>query len=97
MEDLPARLRRCGTCRLLLTGSLPDETTIPNFHHLLERHGLGKTPFGEATAHLALLGHRRKTGMILDTNIIAAPSSTKSRRGRPAQGEPGHGGGLGNL
>ena len=27
---------------LRLTGPLPDETTILNFRHLLERHGLGR-------------------------------------------------------
>ena len=31
--------------------------------------------------HLASLGHRLKTGTIVDASIIDAPSSTKNRRG----------------
>ncbi len=64
-----------------LSSSLPGETTILNFRHLLERHGLGKVLFGETAAHLALLEHRLKTGTIVDAHVIAAPSSTKTRRG----------------
>ena len=35
---------------LRLTGPLPDETTILNFRHLLERHGLGRGLFEEINA-----------------------------------------------
>ena len=65
---------------LRLTGSLPDETTILHFRHLLERHGLGKALFAEINAHLASLGHRLRTGTIVDASIVAAPSSTKNRQ-----------------
>ena len=66
---------------LRLSGGLPDETTILHFCHLLEKHGLGEALFEEINAHLALLGHRLKTGTIVDASIIAAPSLTKKRTG----------------
>ena len=65
---------------LRLTEALPDETTILNFRHLLERHGLGEGLFAEINAHLASRGHRLRTGTIVDASIIEAPSSTKNRR-----------------
>ena len=64
-----------------LTGPLPDETTIMNFRHLLERHGLGRGLFEEINAHLAERGYRVRAGTIVDASIIAAPSSTKNREG----------------
>ncbi len=66
---------------LRLSGALPDETTILHFRHLLETHGLGETLFEEINAHLASLGHRLSTGTIVDASLIAAPSSTKNRKG----------------
>jgi IS5 family transposase len=36
---------------------IPDETTILNFRHLLERHGLTETIFAEVNAHLSDKGH----------------------------------------
>ena len=66
---------------LRLTDALPDETTILNFRHLLEKHDLGEGLFGAINAHLASCGHRMKQGMIVDaTTLIEAPSSTKNRR-----------------
>ena len=66
---------------LRLSGALPDETTILNFRHLLEKHALGEALFEEINAHLDSLGHRLKTGTIVDASIITAPSSTKNRSG----------------
>ena len=66
---------------LRLSGPLPDETTILNFRHLLEKHGLGEALFEEINAHLASLGHRLKTGTMVDASIITAPSSTKNCTG----------------
>jgi len=34
----------------------PDETTLRNFRHLLERHGLGKVLFETIKEHLAEAG-----------------------------------------
>ncbi len=65
---------------LRLTDALPDETTILNFRHLLEKHDLGAGLFGAINAHLASCGHRMKQGTIVDATLIEAPSSTKNRR-----------------
>ena len=66
---------------LRLSGPLPDETTILNFRHLLERHGLGSGLFEEINAHLASKGRRLRTGTMMDASIVDAPSSTKNKAG----------------
>ena len=55
---------------LRLTEALPDETTILNFRHLLEKRGLGEGLFEEINAHLASRGHRLRTGTIVDASIV---------------------------
>src|SRR6516225_2750434 len=57
---------------------VPDETTILNFRHLLERHNLGKLLFNRVNEHLASRGLKVAGGTIVDATIIAAPSSTKN-------------------
>jgi IS5 family transposase len=57
---------------------VPDETTILNFRHLLERHNLGKLLFERVNEHLASRGSKVAGGTIVDATIIAAPSSTKN-------------------
>ena len=47
---------------LKLSDALPDETTILNFRHLLERHGLGKSLFEEINRHLEPQGLRLREG-----------------------------------
>ena len=82
MEDLlyeVKSVRRFVGLRLL--GALPDETTVLHFRHSLETHGLGETLFEEINAHLASLGHRLSKGTVVDASLIAAPSSTKNRKG----------------
>lgn len=64
---------------LRLTGSLPDETTILNFRHLLEQHHLGQGLLQEINAHLESQGLKLREGTIVDATIIEAPSSTKNR------------------
>ncbi len=57
---------------------VPDESTIPRFRHLLEKHGLTEGIFEVVKD---LLGEHRLTlraGTIVDATIIAAPSSTKN-------------------
>ena len=66
---------------LNLTEALPDETTILNFRHLLERHQLGQGLLEEINAHLESQGLRLREGTIVDASIIEAPSSTKNRSG----------------
>jgi len=58
---------------------VPDETTILNFRHLLERHDLARELFERVNAYLASRGLQVKGGTILDATIIAAPSSTKNK------------------
>ena len=82
MEDLlyesdPVR-RFAG---LKLSGPLPDETTILNFRHLLERHKLGQGLLEEINAHLESQGLKLREGTIVDATIIEAPASTKNRAG----------------
>jgi transposase, IS5 family len=63
---------------------IPDETTILNFRHLLERHGLTEAIFADVNAHLADKGITLRSGTLVDATIIAAPSSTKNKaRARP--------------
>jgi len=57
---------------------VPDETTILNFRHLLERHDLGKRLFDRVNEQLASRGLKVAGGTIVDATIIAAPSSTKN-------------------
>jgi len=60
---------------------IPDETTILNFRHLLERHDLGRKLFKEINAHLEEQGLILREGTIVDATIIAAPTSTKNAEG----------------
>ena len=64
---------------LSLSEPIPDETTILNFRHLLERHQLGTELFATINAHLARQGLQLCEGTIVDSTIISAPSSTKNR------------------
>ena len=60
---------------------IPDETTILNFRHLLERHGLTQAIFADVNAHLADKGITLRSGTLVDATIIDAPSSTKNKAG----------------
>ena len=62
----------------LLQDTVPDETTICKFRHLLEMHQLTARMFD---AVKALLEERKlllRAGTIVDATIIGAPSSTKN-------------------
>ena len=58
---------------------IPDETTILNFRHLLERHGLTEATFTDVNIHLADKGITLRAGTLIDATIIDAPSSTKNK------------------
>src|SRR6185369_14384903 len=60
---------------------VPDETTILNFRHLLERHGLTKKLFKKINEHLEQRGLLMRQGTIVDATIMAAPTSTKNASG----------------
>ena len=64
---------------LKLSEALPDETTILNFRHLLERQNLGQGLFEEINRDLESQGLRLREETIVDASIIDAPSSTKNR------------------
>ena len=57
---------------------IPDETTILNFRHFLEHHGLGERLLQRVFEHLQAKGLMLREGSIVDATIIAAPSSTKN-------------------
>ena len=71
-------LRRCAGLRL--GGAIPDETTILNFRHLLDRHGLGEMLLRRINQHLAARGLRLRAGTVVDSTLIAAPSSTQNEQ-----------------
>ena len=57
---------------------IPDETTILNFRHFLEHHGLGERLLQRVFEHLQAKGLMLREGSIVDATIIAAPSSTRN-------------------
>jgi IS5 family transposase len=58
----------------------PDESTILNFRHLLEKHYLCGKIFDAVNLYLDRKGIRISTGTIVDATIIDAPSSTKNEK-----------------
>lgn len=59
--------------------SMPDETTILKFRHLLERHNLSARLFEEINGLLSDKGLMLREGTIVDATLIAAAPSTKNR------------------
>ena len=57
----------------------PDESTILQFRHLLEKHDLGGAMLQRVNEYLESRGIRISRGTIVDATIIHAPSSTKNR------------------
>lgn len=62
----------------LISDCIPDETTILNFRHLLEKHCLAEKIFSYITVYLQEKGLIMKKGTIVDATIISSPSSTKN-------------------
>ena len=69
----------------LAEDTIPDETTILRFRHLLEAHQLTAAIFAEVRTLLEERGLLLKSGTIVDATIINAPSSTKNAK---AQRDP---------
>ena len=65
----------------LMSDRIPDETTILAFRHLLEKHSLGEKIFETVKTHLSQRGMTMRQGTIVDATLIAAPSSTKNKKG----------------
>ncbi len=59
--------------------TVPDESTILRFRHLLEKHELTKAIFAEIGSLLEEKGLLLQQGTIVDATIISAPSSTKNQ------------------
>jgi IS5 family transposase len=81
MEDALYEIESMRRFAGLRLDRIPDETTVLNFRHLLERHGLGKKLFKRINRHLQENGLLLREGSIIDATIIAAPTSTKNREG----------------
>ncbi len=79
LYDSPALRRFAGVD--LGRAPAPDETTILNFRHLLERHDLCGAMLDAVNHYLESRGIRIGTGTIVDATIIHAPSSTKNSTG----------------
>lgn len=65
----------------LTRGSIPDETTILNLRHLLEKHGIAAEALEAVNLLLQDQGMTVRKGTIVDATIIEAPSSTKNATG----------------
>ena len=65
----------------LARGRIPDETTILNFRHLLEKHALAERILESVNGYLVRKGLMLKHGTIVDATIIVAPSSTMNSTG----------------
>ena len=59
--------------------SVPDETTILNFRHLLEKRKLTEKIFEKTKHYLTDKGLMLREGTIVDATIINAPPSTKNQ------------------
>ena len=64
-----------------VTAALPDETTILNFRHLLERHELTARLLETINGLLKARGLLVSKGTMVDATIIHAPSSTRNAAG----------------
>jgi IS5 family transposase len=63
----------------LLADTVPDETTILNFRHFLEKYELQKKFFTMVKNIMENKGFILKKGTTVDATLIAAPSSTKNK------------------
>jgi len=59
--------------------TIPDETTILNFRHLLEAHNLTEGLFGAVSEYLEDQSLLMRGGTIMDATLIAASPSTKNK------------------
>lgn len=66
----------------LAEDTVPDESTILRFRHLLEQHQLSEAIFNRIRSLLEQKRLLLKSGTIVDATIIAAPPSTKNAEGQ---------------
>jgi len=75
LYEIESLRRFCG----IRLEAVPDESTILQFRHLLERHGLTEQIFQAINQTLSERGLFLKAGTIVDASLIAAPTSTKNQ------------------
>ena len=68
--------------RLTLSAPIPEDTTIMNFRHLLEKHQLAAGILETINNYLQDKDLSLRQGTIVDATIIHAPSSTKNKEGK---------------
>lgn len=68
--------------RLTLSAPIPEDTTIMNFRHLLEKHQLAPAILAIINGYLKEKGLSLRQGTIVDATIIHAPCSTKNEKGK---------------
>ncbi len=68
--------------RLTPSAPIPEDTTIMNFRHLLEKHQLHSAILAVINGYLQDKGLSLRQGTIVDAVIIHAPSSTKNEEGK---------------
>ena len=78
LHDIPLLRRFAGLDAG--TDTLPDETTILNFRHLLQTHRLSARLFAEVNSLLAEKGLLLREGTTVDATLIAAPGSGVSMK-----------------
>jgi IS5 family transposase len=67
-------------CGVDSSNQVPDGDTIGRFRNILIRNGLQEKLFAQVVALLTERGLLLKKGTIVDSTLIAAPSSTKNRK-----------------
>ena len=67
-------------CGVDSSNQVPDGDTLGRFRHLLEENGIQQKLFAQVVSTLMEKGLILKKGTIVDSTIIAAPSSTKNRK-----------------
>ena len=69
-------------CGVDSSNQVPDGDTIGRFRHILEQNQLGEAFFTNVVESLQKCNLMLKKGTIVDSTLIAAPSSTKNKIGR---------------
>ena len=87
MDDMLYEIERVRCFTGIRLTKVPDEGTILNFRHLLERHGLCQVLFESIKNHLASGRCRSNAekGRILDTSTIAGPPGERTAKERATQ------------
>jgi IS5 family transposase len=74
LHDVPAFRDFAGLSHW--DGSIPSESSILRFRHLLERHKLAEQILATVNALLQAKGLQLKADTVVDATLIAAPTST---------------------